>query len=59
MSRYHAAARSNEPGSTEDVFDLTPDDEAELRQALADAEDDERQGKLIPADAFLARLRKG
>lgn len=58
MSRHHAAARSNEPGNTEDVFDLTPDEEAELRQAVADAEDDERQGKLIPADAFLARLRK-
>ena len=36
---------------------LDPDEEAELTEDIARLEEEERQGRLLPADEMFARLR--
>lgn len=53
-----SGAAAKDALNTEEPIELSPEDRADLEQALAEADEDERQGRLIPAADFLARLRR-
>jgi hypothetical protein len=55
--RSGAAAAEASPMS-QAPLELAPDERADLEQALAEAEEDEREGRLVPAAALLERLRR-
>jgi len=53
-----ASNPSPDPVSAEDVSsEMSPEDEAELRHALVEAEEGQRGGELIPREELFAELR--
>jgi len=58
MSSARQAIEHEEAATAEEFVRLPPDQLAELLERDAEAEEDEKHGKLIPAAEVLARLRR-
>ena len=58
MRKHMATAARTQQQVDEDGIILTPEEEAELEQAIAESDEDEREGRVFTLEEVLAELRK-